>query len=292
MKAFITYQFKDSISELTNFLTENGISVFDSLTDIDYGASFQKAIKKAISDCDFIIVIYSSANANISFEAGIAFGANKPIFSIISEKNDDPDFLYDSTYVHALPTEIEKIKFNLTIFLEKIKPKIKVSQIKTPKFYGGGFPNYYTDIYLNYKKLDKSNEKNYEPFFKDIFTKFNVSVIQQRQDSKAKFFTDFCIWSDQLNNILGNPILIEIKKEINKKNINEIQNSVISIIDKNFADCCLIFYDVLKDIDKKDLPNTSKYFFIEISDFIEKLNFGDFNDSIRKIRNEIVHNIY
>ncbi|RQP18388.1 MAG: hypothetical protein EAS52_05665, partial [Parapedobacter sp.] len=90
--------------------------------------------------------------------------------------------------------------------------------------------------------------------------------------------------------VFGNPILIEIKKEINSKVLESVTKNINKLINNNFAESCLVFYDNLEGLKKTDLPNTSKYLFIQISDFITKLNDGDFNDSIRKIRNEIVHN--
>ncbi|MFC4478584.1 toll/interleukin-1 receptor domain-containing protein [Flavobacterium chungangensis] len=292
MKAFISYRFTDNISEIVKLLNENKIEVYDSLSDIDYGSSIQKSIKRAISECDFVILVYSLENPHIAFEAGIAFSLNKPIFSIISEYKEDPVFLFDSPYVRALPTEIEKISFNLKIFLDKIKPKKREKKIIQHKYYKGDSLNYYNDIFYNYNNLNTNNEREYEIFFKDIFEKYSLNVIQNKFDSKSNFYTDFCIWSDELSNVLGNPILIEIKKEINKKNIGEIESNVNNLIKNNFAECCLIFYDNLKGIEKKELPNTLNYYFIQISDFIEKLISNDFNESIRKIRNEIVHNHY
>lgn len=290
MKAFLSYNFSDNISPITSLLTRQGVDVFDSRNDIQYGTSFQKAIKNAIAECDFLLLIYSSENPNIAFEAGIAVSSNKPIFSIISEKKNDPDFLFDSTYVHALPNEIEKIEFNLKIFLDKIKPKKSSTTIKKHTYYGGGEPNHYLDIYNKYININVKSERNYELLFKDIFEIYKLSVIQNKFDSKSDFYTDFCIWSDKLSNIIGNPILIEIKKEINSKILESVTENITKLISNNSAESCLVFYDTLKEINKKDLPNTSKYLFIQISDFIEKLNDGDFNDSIRKIRNEIVHN--
>jgi len=292
MKAFLSYNFKDNISEILNLLNKNGIEVFDSMSDIEYGSSFQKAIKKAISECDFVFLIYTSANPNLAFEAGIAVSSNKPIFSVISEYKNDPDFLFDSTYVHALPNEFKKIEFNLKIFLDKIKHRKKVVKVKKHKFYGGGFPNYYNDILEKYSNINRNTEKDYELLFKDIFEKYQLNVIQNKFDSKSNFYADFCIWSDKLSNVIGNPILIEIKKEINLNNLDSLRNNVIELINNNSAESCLIFYDYLNGLNKKELPSTSKYLFIQISDFIEKLNDNDFNESIRKIRNEIVHNQY
>ena len=131
-----------------------------------------------------------------------------------------------------------------------------------------------------------------ELLFKQIFELYKLSVIQNKLDSNIKFLADFCIWSDELSNVIGNPILIEIKKEINKRNINGLKETVLNLINKNSAESCLVFYESLKGLTKKDLPNTSRYLFIQISDFIEKFKNSDFNDSIRKIRNEIVHNQY
>lgn len=291
MKAFLSYDFTDNISVITSLLASQGVEIFDSRNDIQYGTSFQKAIKNAISECDFLLLIYSNENPNIAFEAGIAVSSNKPIFSIISEKKNDPDFLFDSTYVHASPTEIEKIEFNLKIFLDKIKPK-KSSTIINKKrtFYGGGEPNHYLDIYNKFININVKSEKNYELFFKDVFEIYNLNVIQNKFDSNSDFYTDFCIWSDKLTNVIGNPILIEIKKEINSKVLESVTKNINKLINNNFAESCLVFYDNLEGLKKTDLPNTSKYLFIQISDFITKLNDGDFNDSIRKIRNEIVHN--
>lgn len=290
MKAFLSYSFKDNISEITDLLSEQGIEIFDSRNDMEYGSSFQKAIKNAILECDFLFLIYSSSNPNIAFEAGIAVSRNKPIFSVISEYDNDPDFLFDSTYVHANSTEIEKIKFNLDIFLKKIKPKKKSVRTKTHKFYGGGFPNYYLDIHNKYLSLDKNSERDYEFLFKDIFEKYSLNVIQNKFDYDSNFYADFCIWSDKLSNVIGNPILIEVKKELNLNNIKRLQNNLNKAVNNNSAESCLIFYDYLKGINKNELPNTSRYLYIQISDFIEKLNDNDFNDTIRKIRNEIVHN--
>lgn len=292
MKAFISHHFKDDISGIIELLRNNDVEVFDSLTDIRYGNSFQKAIKDAIKDCDFLVLVYSSSNANIAFEAGIGVSMNKPVFSIISELKNDPDFLFDSVYVHANPEELEKIEFNLKIFLDKVKPKKRLSSfnVKPHKFYGGGFPNYYDKILSWYQNLEKTSEKNYEVLFQRIFELYRLSVIQNKFDSNISFLTDFCIWSDELNNIIGNPILVEIKKEINRGNIDKLRETVLNLVEKNSAESCLVFYDHLNGLSKKELPNSSRYLFIQISDFIEKFKDSDFNGSIRKIRNQIVHN--
>lgn len=294
MKAFISHQFKDNITGIVNLLKRLNVDVFDSLIDIQYGKSFQRAIKDSIKGCDFMIIVYSDANPNVAFEAGIGVSLNKPIISIVSEQECHPDFLFESTYVYALPEEIDKIEFNLNIFLDKIKPKIKSEPIKVKKsnFNTGGYPNYYDKILSWYQDINNSTERDYELLFKQILELYKFNVIQNKFDSNIKLLTDFCIWSDELNNVIGNPILIEIKKEINRKNVDSIKESVTNLLNNNSAESCLVFYESLINITKNDLPNSSKFLFIQISDFIEKFKTCDFNESIRKVRNEIAHNQY
>ena len=298
MKAFISHQFGDNIESLINLLRNNNIEILDGQTDLIYGGSFQKTIKNAIKECDFIVIIYSSSNPNIAFEAGVAVSLNKPIFSIVSEKKDYPDFLFDSVYVNAQPEEVDKIEFNLNIFLNKIKKKYKptssasIKTINKNEFYGGGYPNYYNQINNWYKNLSGSLEKDYEILFGKIFELYKLNVVQNKFDSNLNFITDFCVWSDELKNVIGNPILIEIKKEISLDNLESIKSLLSKLLETNPAESCLIFYESLRNIDAKELPNTPHYLFIKISDFIEKFKTSDFNQSIIEIRNEIVHNKY
>ncbi len=292
MKAFLSYQFKDNVNGIVDLLLSNDIEVFDSMTDLQVGKSFQKAIKESIEQSDFVVLIYTAENPNIAFEAGIAVSLNKPVFSVISELSNEPDFLFDSAYVHAQPDELEKIEYSLKIFLDRIKPKKRKPSavVGKHKFYGGGYPNYYDQIFSLYRNISGETDQDYEYLFKKIFELYGLSVIQNKIESNVNFVTDFCIWSDELNNVIGNPILVEIKREINDNNFDELKNTVLNLVKTNSAECCLVFYEYLRGISKRDLPNSSRSLFIEISDFVEKFRDSDFNGSIRKIRNEIVHN--
>ena len=229
--------------------------------------SLQLAIKNAIKECDFIVLIYTQTNPYIAFEAGIACAFGKPIFAIVSSSDDEPDFLHDSTCVHSLPTEVDKIKFNFDIFFKNIKPRKSSQSPKKIKYYGGGEPIsiYYDKFYNIYNSLNKNLESQYELLFKDIFETYHLNVIKNKFESTSNFYADFCIWSDQLNSILGNPILIEIKKEINSKNLPTLLKNIAS---NSNTSSFLVFYESLKGVKKGELPNNPKCLFIQLSDFI------------------------
>ena len=61
MKVFISHSYNDIefVERLKNGLTENGVEVFQMLTDLNVGEAILDTIKKAINNSDFIIVVLS-----------------------------------------------------------------------------------------------------------------------------------------------------------------------------------------------------------------------------------------
>ena len=267
-----------------------GIEVFDSMADLDTGSSLQHAIKSAIRACDFVVVLYTSPSTNITFEAGVALGLSKPIFSIINPDTETPDILLDSAYVNAMPTDLEKIEFNLGLFYKNIKPKKTSATSKRVKFYGGGEAVPYDATVERSNFLEKNSGLAFELFLKNLFDVYNISVVMRADNKASEFSPDFSIWSDELENILGNPILIEVKTELNPKNVYQLANMVSEYLRTSTATSCLVFYERLRGLDKSEVPITSRCLYIQVSDLLEKLKVYGFSDAIRTIRNELIHN--
>lgn len=289
MKVFLSYKFGDDISGILEFLADHGLEVFDSITDLIVADSFQRSIKTAIRNADFVIVVYSQENTNLSFETGIACALNKPIFAIIAPDVSIQDYLMESTYVKARPNELDKILFSFNVFLNNQKPKkTSGSPIKSPKFFGGGEPVPSDYFQLQFESV-KNGQGDYEDFFKQMFSMYHINVTQNIFKDHLGY-ADFSIWSDKLSNILSSPILVEIKKEINRNNIDQLSNQVFKGINNHSASSFLIFYDQLSGLTKSELPNTPKSLYIQISDLLAQLAVRSFSDSIRLLRNQIVHN--
>ncbi len=288
MRAFLSYKFGDDITTIQRLLHEMGIEIFDSLSDLQYGSSLQKTVKNAIKKCDFLVLIYSKDNPHIAFEAGLAVATNKPIFSILNG---------DSTYIHASPNEEEKIKFSLEVFLKNLVPqkhsRTAIGGVQSNAFYGGreAVPtkNYF-NVVTRYQSIN--NEKEFEVFFDDLFKSYNVRAVKGVKIGYegSMFIPDFCIWSDELSPILGNPIVVEVKRVIRKTHLNSLTNFIKSILENNSANSVLIFYDSLSGIALKDLPVSPNKLFIDLNSFVHELDTKGFASSIKKIRNDIVHN--
>ncbi len=293
MKAFLSYRFGDDTNTIQKILKDNDVQVFDGMSDLTIGKSLQQAIKNSIKECDFVIIIYTEANSNIAFEAGVACALNKPILSIVSTNStDEPDFLFDSILVRSSPDEYEKIKFSFDLFLKNIKPKTTSSyelrRSKYHKFYGGGeaIDIRYEKLNSLWKSLDDSHQ-NIENFFKEVFNQYNIKFVENSLSTEDRFNADFSIWSDALSSIMGNPILVEIKRNLNQNNVSTFLDQLTKF---NNSYNYLIFYKTLKP-ESFSLPNSNKYLFIKIEDFLQKLKLNDFDNSIRIIRNEIAHKV-
>lgn len=290
MKAFISYRHGANISVVFDILKNHGIEFFDSNSDIMIGKSLQEAISKGIQDCDFFVTIYESANANTAFEIGLAYALKKPIFAIINASGPDfPDFLIESVHVQSRADDYEKIKYSFDIFIKNIKPKKKSSKPKHRTIQKSVFQ----DWLETYNSIEQKNEITLEKFIGEILEKYKIDVIENKWNKDSSFIADYCIWSDSLTNTLGNPILIEVKREIHSRNLKLIVSEFTKALDNSNAKTGIVFYDYLTNVDRTELINksSSKLFFIEIKEFLQTLNNVDFSQAIINTRNKTVHNL-
>jgi hypothetical protein len=289
MKAFVSYRHGTNISVIFDILKNHGIEFFDSNSDIMIGKSFQEAISKGIQECDFFVTIYESANANTAFEIGLAYALKKPIFAIINASGQDfPDFLIESVHVQSRADDYEKIRYSFDIFIKNIKPKKKSTKPKRRAVEKSVFQDW-IEIYNSF---EQKNEITLEKFIAEILEKYKIEVIENKWNKDSSFIADFCIWSNALTNVFGNPILIEVKRHIHSRNLKLILSDFTKSLDNSNAKTGIIFYDYLTNVDKTELINksSSRLLFIEIKEFLQTLNNVDFNQAIINTRNKTVHN--
>lgn len=290
MKAFVSYQHGANIYPLFDILRDYSIDFFDTYQDVSIGSSFQEALANGIRDCDFFVVVYQKANPNIAFETGLAVALKKPIFAIINteEISDFPDFLLDSVHVQSEPSEYEKIRYNFEIFLKNIKPK----KHSIPKSKKQPEKLAQTDWVDQFNSLNIKNEISLEKFINEVLSKNKVDVIKNNWNNKEQFIADFCIWSDSLNNILGNPILIEIKKTLNKRNLKHTHAQITKAINQTNAKFAIVIYVELNSIEEEEVIklNSPRILFVNILELLERVEKSGFNKAVLDYRNKMAHN--
>ena len=292
LKAYISYSRGDDISTITALLKEHGVSVYDSNISLEIRDSVQVTMINAIKECDFVVFIYSTANAYIGFEAGVAVASDIPVFAIIDPRTDDPYFLYDSTWVRSLPNDRETIKFSFDIFIKGVQYQAKrltKSKGKESGKIGGeplakGFSRKNSDYEFNGVET-----MNY--FLMQAMSAYKINVVKNPADQRGgEYPADFAIWSDPLQGILVNPIQIESKKGLTPSIVDTLYDT-ISQHDKPNLGSWIIFYDEISQGLKEKLRQSPKTLFIDINQFAAKLDTLSFNDAIKQLRNELVHKI-
>jgi hypothetical protein len=291
MKAFLTYMFQDNVSGIVDLLKSHNIEVYDSQTDLKIGSSLQESIRQAVADCDFAFIVCSKPNTNLAFETGLAVALRKPIFVVMAPNMDFQDYLFDSTYVTALPDEINRILFGFELFLRNIQTARLHKIRKTPMYYGGGEPIPLNDFAKEFKEIKWSGKGDYETLVRHILEAYKLTVVQDITTS-WDLFADFSIWSDELEPYLNNPILVEVKAVLDPGILQEELLHIGDVRKKTPTSSFLIFYGDLKNLDRKDLPQSLKCLFIDIADLVMNLQTKSFGEAVIQIRNSIAHNIY
>lgn len=123
----------------------------------------------------------------------------------------------------------------------------------------------------------------------DLLKESGISVIQQSKMPDVG--ADIAIWSDDLGAILGNPILIEIKRSIrNRSQALQVTNQLLSYLQKTNSRFAIVLY--LEGLPSSSIQEFSKQFnvlFFQLGDFVEQLQNKSFADTIRIRRNIIAH---
>lgn len=279
MKAFITRAAHVNITRLCELLRKHGIQYIDYYSDIKIKHSFQAALKEGIEQCDFCIVIYDADNVNNAFESGIAVGLGRPIFAII-DRNVQLDFLLDSVYVRASSDEIDKISFAFEIFIQNIR------SIKKP---GRSTREYEHDVVPANSLLGEPNVVySSSQLIQTILESEGIIYERERRENGRIF--DFSIWSDQLNGILGNPIILELKSSLNTTNIASVVESTLTSLSQSNAKSAIIICDQLSGISKQQMNKYIRphFLILEKSRLLEELKHSSFSQAIHKIRNSLL----
>jgi len=291
MKAYVAYQYGSDISQIFKLLKENNISFYDSLSDVQVGKSLKHALVESIKECDFVIVVYDNQNGNLAYEAGIAAGIKKPIFSIISADGSAfPDFLMDDVHVLAGPSDYQKIKFSFGIFIKKIRPqRTKTSKQGLKKVFKPDVPLYHKINWLSeYEKVEQHNEREIEFFLEKVFKHYSISYNMKPVKSKG-YLADFSITSDRLYPYFGNPILVEVRKELYPRQLNHYLKTFSEAIERANAKYLFVFYNEGDNGILSRFPIVGNIIFLHLEGFLKYLNNDDFEHAIIKYRNELIH---
>jgi len=270
---------------------------FINASDIFYhGKTISEKINNLISLSDLFIAVFDKKleNGNILFELGIAVAHKKQIIIIAPPNYRLPSDLNDFLILNIPQDNIEALGFAIDQFLEAADKTMKKRERKSfiiddgiSKPVGNKIIEFKNR--LNNMNIEDISENKLVNFVGDLLKEVGISVIQHSH--KPDLTADFAIWSDDLGAILGNPILIEIKKNIwSRSQASKVTNKLIRYIEKTNSKSAIVFYlNGLSSIEIQKYTNQYNIIFYQLGDFIEQLQSNSFSDTLRIHRNIIAH---
>jgi hypothetical protein len=288
IRAFIAAPANENLAALKELLIKRGIHIFTAYDLPPASGSLAMNIEQAILQADIVIaVLPQHESPNVFFELGMAKVLRKPSLILVSPKYGQLPFdLADTLYFRADSQNSEVIGFALDQCLSQVKKRI----VRTPKPRKEGRPlgdkadNFLARINTG---LMDSRGRGTEDLVAEVLQAAGVRVMtqSQRPDQGA----DIAVWSDALQSVTGNPILIEIKSGVPGR--AQLLQTIKRVEQYRLRSGARIALLVINGILKvtPNVPFTAGVLVITLGDLITSLRTRTFDQMVRELRNQSVH---
>lgn len=281
-----------NLSRIRQLLLEKGLELLHPSQIAAYGQSISEKVSELISQADLFLAVFDKSyeSGNTFFELGLAVAQKKQIIVLSPPNFALPSDLTGFLFLIAGADNIEALGFAIDQLLEapiikKKKRRSKKSLLLTK------LPPLKPIHLLEKYNLLSPNVTGYklESFIAEMLEESGISIIKQSE--RPDYGADLAIWSDELGSILGNPILIEIKKSLKShKQVKQITNHLTGYLRKTNSRSVLVLY--LEGLPSREAQNIAQVFnilFFQIGEFVQQLQDRSFVDVIRTRRNIVAH---
>ncbi len=250
--------------------------------------SIVNQIEQAIQSTDlFIAIIPSDMSPNIYFELGLAHAFKKRLLLLVSPNLKElPSDISGSLYFRSDPDNSKTIGFALDQLLAGHEQK----QYRYKKPQEGVRPlGDLADEYLQFLNKEKSSldGQKLEQLLEELLKASGVSTVTRNPERDSGI--DLAVWSDELQEIVGNPFLIEVKSRVrSKQDLRQALEQVEHYRQKSNSKWALLILSALSAT-AASIPVLGGVLAVTMSDLVERLRTRSFADVIRELRNERVH---
>lgn len=220
---------------LREILDKKGIRWHDQ-TKVRAGGSWLDAVDTAMIRSDFVCAVLPTERhyENIMFELGIAYARRKPILAFLGSSVPLPSDIVGLIYFRADSVNREAVRSALDAFLAHARPTPSVKPlVKASKRKSKSMP--YT------LPLPSATAQEFEQRTAELLRSagFIVSEPSESRDQGA----DFAVWIDELQNSLGNPVLVQVKVgEFSGARLEEAASQLRHYVAKTHGRCGLLVY--------------------------------------------------
>lgn len=272
-------------------LTKRGIKPLTAYELPSHSDSIMNHLRKAIRICDlFVAVIPEDYTPTVLFEIGLAYGLKKRILLFTSPNlKNIPGNIEETMYFRSEPNNREVIAFALDQILASQEQKT----FRPKKQLEEGYPlGNRVDKYLRklQERTSSLRELELRKLVVEILKESGISTVLQGNvhDPGA----DLAVWSNDLDAIVGNPLLIEVKSGIRtKKDLDRILHQVEQCRMKSGTKWVLLVLS--KTVESiaaiSGIPIVGRVLVLTTTELLKSLRTRSFAQVIRELRNKQVH---
>jgi hypothetical protein len=249
------------------------------------GSSLTEAVQSAIRGADVVIGLFAEdprTVANTAFEVGFAVALGKPVLLVVSPGAQVPSDLQSFLVVQAEPDNIGAVALALdNLDRYSVPSGLEQSRRSTAVPLGA-----YADQLLNEARaLADAPDTSFERLVtRAIEASGAVAVISAGRDRGF----DIGVWSDDLDAIGGNPLLIELKHHVSEQSVRQSLSALHQTPSARVA--------LVVSLDKKPPVNVASLrwpvLWISLADLLQRMRSETFPEVIRDLRNRSVHGVF
>ena len=291
LKSFVSAPAGTDLSELLKTLDENNIHILDPNGFAPGAIKMTDKIIDGLNHADLMVAVLGTANSsgNVLFELGCASALGKKSLVIVPEDYEIPSDIRSLVHIRTTPNNREAINFaleqilnapesidnqqtDLTDLSEKSKPLGTVANNLLKQFYA--LSNNLIEI-LKASGLSFKSDQRY-PSTENIRTE-NIRP-------------DLVVWIDELEPYFGNPILIEVKKQIiSSKDARATIQQVLNYLSVSHLKSVIVLAPEISPSALEIIASEPDLYFFELPQILARLQNESFSQIIIKERNARVH---
>jgi hypothetical protein len=255
------------------------------LSDVaELGADVLQSVSQAIVGADYVLLVLGtgSVSSNVIFEAGMAVGLGKPLLVVASPGIKLPSDLASVLTVRADPGDLGAIGFALDQAQGRAARRAHAAAAT-----GRSLGSRVDDLLARLTAEEPISEREAIEVLKDALEESGVIAAEGLGDDNR---FDLGVWSDDLDAIAANPLLIEVKKTLRAGSVEQVLNLLAA---NPTARAALLVF--LNPVSREQLERASRTGYpvlvITFRDLLERMRSASFAEVVRTLRNRSVHGL-
>lgn len=265
----------------------HGLAVLTIDKDAVPGTTWVESLHHCLDESDMVVGVVggdSKSDSDVFFELGVASALNKLVILLIP-----PDYPRDTVppsgipYLRADPRNEATISFGIEQMLSML-PQQRETALKEhqPTRPIGPLAD---EFLARLTELRAGQGRELEQLIYDAVKATAVSAVSRGREADD-VGVDLAVWSNDLEPLIGNPLLIECKSTLRSQaDVDEAIGRMFRALDVIQNGCGLVVYQTAHPALSMLAPKSLPIIFISAEDLLNGLRDSDFGSFVRKLRN-------